>query len=73
MEAQQAQPGRLANGAVLNKVLGFDIIRQLKNTAASGDVDTVGCYDRITPTSYDIVQEARNPKINRSNDNNGPE
>ena len=49
MEAQHAQSGRLANGVVFNKVLGFDIIRQLKKTLVSGDVDAVGCYDRIIP------------------------
>ena len=50
MEVQQAQQGRLANRAVLNKVLGFDIIRQIKKIVASGDVNTIGCHDIIIPS-----------------------
>ena len=38
MTAQQAQPGRIAIGAVLNKVLTFDIFRQTKTNGASGQV-----------------------------------
>ena len=49
MKVQQAQPGRLANRAVLNKVLEFDIIREIKKIVASGDVDTIGYHDRIIP------------------------
>ena len=51
MIAQQAQPGRLAIGAVLNKVLTFDLFRQTKKYGASGDADATatGCFDRIIP------------------------
>ena len=49
MSAQQAQPGRLAVGGILNKVLSFDLLRQLKKNGASGDADGLGCYDRIIP------------------------
>ena len=49
MEVQQAQPGRPANGAVLNNMLGCDVIRQIKKIVASGDVNTIGCHDRILP------------------------
>ena len=49
MSAQQAQPGRLAVRGILNKVISFDLLRQLKKNGASGDADGVGCYDRIIP------------------------
>ena len=42
MTAQQAQPGRLAIGAVLNKFLTFDLFRQTKTNGASGDADATG-------------------------------
>ena len=50
MEVQQAQLGRLANGIVLNKVLGFNVIRQIKKIVTSGDINTIGCHDRIIPS-----------------------
>ena len=50
MEVQQAQLVRLANRAVLNKVLGFDVIRQIKKIVASGDVNTIVYHDRIIPS-----------------------
>ena len=50
MEVQQVQPGRLANRAVLNKVLGFKVIRQIKKIVTSGDINTIGCHDRIIPS-----------------------
>ena len=49
MEVQQAQPGRPANGAVLNNMLGCDVIRQIKKIVASGDVNTIGYHDGIIP------------------------
>ena len=49
MTTQQAQPGRLAIGVVLNKVLTFDLFKQTKTNGASGDADATGCFDRIIP------------------------
>ena len=49
MTAQQAQPGRIAIGAVLNKVLNFDLFRKTKTNRASGDADATGCFDKIIP------------------------
>ena len=36
MSAQQAQPGRLAVGGILNKVISFDLLRQLKKMGLAG-------------------------------------
>ena len=49
MKSQSAAPGGLAVRAILNKVLGFEILRQTKMNGASGDADAVGCYARIIP------------------------
>ena len=43
MGAQQAQPGRLAVGGILNKVMSFDLLHQMKKNGASGDADGVVC------------------------------
>ena len=49
MSAQQAQSGHLCIGAALNKILSYDIIRQVKKIASSFDNDTTGCYNNIVP------------------------
>ena len=48
MTAQQAQLGRLAIGAVLNKVLTFDLFRQTKKMERAA-ADATGCFDRTIP------------------------
>ena len=49
MPAQQAQPGNLCLGAALNKVLSYDLIRQIKEVATSFDNDCKGAYDNLVP------------------------
>ena len=39
----------MAIGAVLDKVLTFDLFRQTKTNGANGDADATGCFDRIIP------------------------
>lgn len=42
-------PGRTAQGALLQKVLTLDMMRQLKQAGAIFECDATGCYDRIVP------------------------
>ena len=42
-------PGRMATGAVLQKVLATDQLRLEKRAGAIFDCDATGCYDRIIP------------------------
>ena len=49
MQAQQARPGCLAISAAFNKVLSYDLFRQIRAIAISFDNDAQGCYDRIIP------------------------
>lgn len=49
MQAQQARPGCLAISAAFNKVLSYDLFRQIQVIAISFDNDAQRCYDRIIP------------------------
>ena len=49
MPAQRAQPGNLCIAAALNKLLSYDLMRQIKKLAASFDNNAKGCYDKIVP------------------------
>ena len=47
LAAQHARPGHIAQSTVLSKVIGYDLIRLAKLTAASMDNNAAGCYDKI--------------------------
>ena len=47
--AYRSVPGRTAQGALLQKVLTLDMMRQLKQAGAIFECDATGCYDRIVP------------------------
>ena len=49
MPAQQAQPGNLCLGEVLNKVLSYYLNLQIKEVVASFDNDCKGAYDNLVP------------------------
>ena len=38
-----------SGGGTLNKVVSFDLLRQMKKNGASRNAAGVGCYDRIIP------------------------
>ena len=49
MTTKQARPGCLAISAAFNKVLSYNIFRQIRIIATSFDNDAQGCHDRIIP------------------------
>ena len=43
-------PGKTAQGAILQKKLSIDIIKQRRESGAVFECDATGCYDRILPS-----------------------
>ena len=50
-----SEKGRMADDGDLSKVIFYDIVRQLKTTAAISSVDASNCYDRVAHAIASLI------------------